>query len=124
VENLVGMNNVIQYFHSFHDLYFSYEINIGRIILRQFATTLEIFLHITLHKAISLNLSGVLATSFFWIKVIKVEFIALRTINESQESSTTSKTYFFTTSQQAFKRSMVNPLGPEALYWASPEQLV
>ena len=59
-----------------------------------------------------LNLDGLQASLSLGIKAIKVEFSDFKMEEEILESSTTPHMSYFTTSQQALKKSTVKPSGP------------
>ena len=71
-------------------------------------------LYTTLQSAMGLNLEGVQASTSLGISAMNVEFRDFRMEEEVRQSSTTSQMSYFTTSQQALKKSTVKPSGPGA----------
>jgi hypothetical protein len=88
---------------------------VGRRGLSLLATTLEMILKTTLHNSMGLSLSGVRATSYLGITMIKVVLSAFKIVLSLLESSTTLKMSCFTIFQEALKKSTLNPSEPSAL---------
>jgi len=79
--------------------------------LNRLAITLEIILYTTLHKAVGRKPSVVMAFSYFGIRAMKNAFRACSNFLDLLESSTTSRISGLTVSQQALKKSTLNPYG-------------
>jgi len=76
------------------------------------ATTLEIILKMTLHKAMGLYLSRVCALSCFGMRAIKEVLRTFKMVLFRPESSTISTVSLLTVFQQALKKSTLNPSDP------------
>lgn len=76
------------------------------------AITFVIIFRITLQREIELNLPGKFAPFSFGINMRNVTLKALRIYPIYLDSSTTSQISSFTSSQQFWKKSILNPSGP------------
>ena len=87
---------------------------VGRRGLSMFAITFEIILYTTLHNAMGLNLSGVMAFSCFRSRAMKEVLSTFRIVLFFLESSTTSRISCLAISHHALKKSTLRPSDPRS----------